>query len=120
MPKTWMRSQIEGECDQVLVAELGNGSTSGFCMFSAREGFIYAVYVDPRASRRGIGRRLLRCAEGSIAKEGVSGAKLNASRNALQFYLSEGYQVVERTTQDLPDGSQMQCYEMQKDLHAAA
>ena len=117
---SWMRSQIEAGDNEVLVAHEASGAISGFCMFSSSEGFVYAVYVAPTRARRGVGRRLLKCAEISMAQRGVSQAKLKASRNALDFYVSEGYDVVEATSQSLFDGSRMECYAMRKDLSSVA
>ena len=115
----WMRTQIESGHNRVLVAEKKAGVVEGFCMFSPSEGIVFAVYVAPQSARRGIGRCLLRSAESSIAEQGIFQSRLNASQNALGFYLSEGYEVVERATQDLSDGSRMECYEMRKHLSVA-
>lgn len=115
---SWMRERINAAGNEVLVAEAQSGSVIGFCMFAAEDGFVHAVYVAPAAFGRGIGRDLLRRAEDAIARTGVSQAKLNASKNALEFYLSAGYAVARPTTQSLSDGTRMDCYEMHKDLSA--
>jgi hypothetical protein len=44
---------------------------------------------------------------------------LNASKNALPFYLREGYTVTAAATQALADGMRMDCCEMVKDLSRA-
>lgn len=116
---SWMRSQILEGHNSVLVAELPGGAIGGFCVFSPSEGFIYAVYVAPQRARSGIGRRLLRFAEASLTKQEVGQARLKASKNAVGFYTTEGYTLIEPTTQDLADGSEMECLEMRKDLDAA-
>ena len=113
---SWMRAQIESGHNDVLVAVNEGGIVEGFCIFSPSEGFVHAVYVAPNSARTGIGRRLLRCAESSISEQGLSQSRLNASQNSLGFYLSEGYEVVEPTTQDLSDGSRMECCGMRKSL----
>ena len=112
----WMRSQILEESDEVLVAELPAGATGGFCMFSPSEGFIHAIYVAPERARSGIGRRLLKFAEASLTDRGVDEAKLKASKNAVGFYASQGYEVIEPATQDLADGSELECLQMRKRL----
>ena len=112
----WMRTQIESDNSQILVAESVDGATGGFCMFSPSEGFVHAIYVAPGLARKGIGRELLSRAESVIAENGVAQAKLNASKNALPFYESEGYEVIERSTQGLADGSEMECFKMHKVL----
>ncbi len=113
---SWMRREIDGGHNIVLVMETAEGTLVGFCIFSPVKGFIHAVYVAPDRFGRGVGRSLLRSAEGSIREAGTGEARLNASRNALGFYRSEGYVLVRSTTQSLADGSQMDCYAMCKVL----
>lgn len=115
----WMRGQIEAGQNRVLVAETPDGPVSGFCIFCIPDGFIRAIYVAPAASGRGIGRRLLESAEREISAAGVSLARLNASKNALAFYCSAGYTAVRAATQELADGTRMDCIEMVKDLSRA-
>lgn len=115
----WMRGQIAAGKNRVLVAAAPDGSVTGFCMFSTTDGWIQAVYVTPARSGSGIGRRLLRMAEQEIAARDGCSARLNASQNALRFYLREGYVVVRATTQALADGTRMDCLEMHKDLSRA-
>jgi putative acetyltransferase len=112
----WMRSQIGASRHDILVAEANNALVIGFCMYAPAEGFIRAVYVASGWARMGVGRVLLRRAEAGIAERGTAQARLNASRNALQFYLAEGYEVIAATTQALADGSRMECDEMRKNL----
>ena len=112
----WMRGQIAAGQNRVLVAEAPDGSVSGFCIFGIPEGLIRAIYVVPAAAGRGIGRRLLQSAEREIAAGGASRARLNASKNALSFYRSAGYLAVCAATQELADGTRMDCIEMVKDV----
>lgn len=112
----WMRSQIEASRHHVLLAEATNAAVIGFCMYAPAEGLIQAVYVASGWARMGVGRALMRLAEEGIAERGTAQARLNASRNALQFYLAEGYEVVAATTQPLADGTWMECHEMRKNL----
>jgi putative acetyltransferase len=52
---------------------------------------IAALYVAPSCAGRGIGSALLRCAEVVIQRSGSTMAHLEASPNALAFYLRRGY-----------------------------
>lgn len=115
----WMRSQIEAPHHTVVVAETKDAAVIGFCIYTASVGFIHAVYVAPAWAGKGVGRLLLRSAEAGIAGHGTIQVQLNASRNALPFYLGEGYEVVVATTQALADGSWMECHEMRKNLPVA-
>ena len=50
-----------------------------------------ALYVSPSCARRGVGSALLTLAETSIRRSGYATARLESSRNALDFYLRRGY-----------------------------
>ena len=63
---------------------------------------VAALYVLPSHSRRGVGSHLLLHAEAAIRSAGHPTARLEASPNALEFYLRRGYR---RSGPDLPDGS---------------
>ncbi len=76
----------------VLVAEV-NGVVSGF--IGSHEGEITWLYVDPSHQQRGIAKTLLRAARelsvGPLVLEVLVG-----NDAALQFYLCEGFRVVDR------------------------
>ena len=52
---------------------------------------VAALYVSPACARRGVGSVLLGLAETSIRTSGYATAHLEASQNALAFYLRKGY-----------------------------
>lgn len=52
---------------------------------------IAALYVAPSCAGRSVGSTLLRCAEAAIQSSGYPTAHLEASPNALAFYLRRGY-----------------------------
>jgi putative acetyltransferase len=52
---------------------------------------IAALYVSPPCSRQGVGSALLAHAEFSIQCSGYPAVRLEASQNALAFYLRRGY-----------------------------
>jgi len=70
---------------------------------------VAGLYVAPLFSSKGVGSRLLLLAEEAIAKAGYASARLEASRNALDFYLRRGYV---RAGDILADGS----FPLTKDL----
>jgi GNAT superfamily N-acetyltransferase len=72
---------------------------------------VAALYVAPPVSRQGVGSRLLALAETVIRAAGYTTAHLEASQNALGFYLHRGY--VQSGTQ-ASDGS----WPLTKDLLA--
>jgi putative acetyltransferase len=72
---------------------------------------IAALYVLPSWSRQGVGAGLLAQAEAAIRSAGYATARLEASQNALDFYLRRGYLRVGPPT---ADGA----YPLSKDLAA--
>src|SRR4051794_31629162 len=52
---------------------------------------IAGLYVSPTHARKGVGASLLAHAENSIRSSGCTAVYLDASRNALDFYLRRGY-----------------------------
>jgi HAD superfamily hydrolase (TIGR01549 family) len=62
---------------------------------------IEALYVHPDFAGRGVGSRLLTHAESLIREEGHGQARLEASRNAENFYLRRGYEPRSEAVADL-------------------
>ena len=115
----WMRDTIMSQSHLVLVAEIKR-EICGFAICSLSDGFIQALYVDPQFSGRGIGKSLLSSTESHLIRTGIPAATLKSSNNAVNFYKSAGYRVMGPTTQNLGDGTEMNCYEMQRTLATTA
>ena len=73
---------------------------------------IAALYVSPDYAGSGIGSSLLTFAEASIFRSGYRSVQLEASRNALNFYMRRGY-----IQHGLPDAEG--AYPLRKELSAA-
>jgi len=86
---TW-RVGVDPARRDVLVAEEG-GRIAGFAALDATAGEVTAVYVDPAAWRRGVGRGLLAAVETIARLRGVAPASLDASLNAVAFYEAAGW-----------------------------
>ena len=61
---SWLRNLVANTAARTLVAERSPGDVLGFTRFGddsedAANGHIFALYVSPRASGQGVGRRLL-------------------------------------------------------------
>ena len=111
----WMRNVIESDSRTVFIAELQD-VICGFSICLTSKGLIYALYVDPKFAGRGIGKVALEHTENHLTQAGVSYSTLNSSLNAVKFYELMDYKIVSPSTQTLADGSEMDCYEMQKVL----
>uniref|UniRef100_I2Q4H5 N-acetyltransferase domain-containing protein n=1 Tax=Desulfovibrio sp. U5L TaxID=596152 RepID=I2Q4H5_9BACT len=73
------------------------------------------LYTAPTAAP-GTGVRLLRTVEALARESGLKGLTLNASRNALAFYLSQGYAVLRLASRPLPGGVSLPVCLMAKTL----
>lgn len=115
----WMRDTIESSERIVWVAQhdSDDGEISAFAIASATDGFIHALYVDPKFSGLGIGKQLLQKIEQLLLHSGLHTAQLKASKNAAAFYQAAGYEPLTDEMQQLSDGSTMACILMKKTLH---
>ena len=100
--------------NRLLVAEAaGPAGLTGLAGLRGCE--VSLLYTAPLAAP-GTGARLL-CAVEALAREiGLEGLTLNASRNALAFYLSQGYAVLRLANRPLPGGVSLPVCLMAKTL----
>jgi putative acetyltransferase len=77
-----------------------------------------AIYVRGVASRQGIGSRLLRCAIDEARSRGATDVWVDASLNAVQFYLQNGFSELGNGRHRLKAGLEMRCVHMKKALSA--
>jgi GNAT superfamily N-acetyltransferase len=86
----------------------------GFGVLNPETAEVEAVYVDPGAGRRGIGREVLRKLEERASALGLTVMRLNASLNAVPFYEKAGYVAQVRSTYRLLTGVEIACIPMVK------
>ena len=99
----------------VVVAE-DVTSVVGFGQLNARHALVEAVYVLPTHTRCGIGRRILATLEHRAASVGLAELTLDASLNAVAFYVARGYVPVEPDEHELRPGVFLPCVRMVKPL----
>jgi GNAT superfamily N-acetyltransferase len=75
---------------------------------------IRAMFVDPAHSRRGLGRQILEAAEADAARAGFRLFELMATLPGVPLYRACGYEEIERTVIELPDGARLECLRMQR------
>jgi GNAT superfamily N-acetyltransferase len=73
---------------------------------------IRAMFVDPAQARRGLGRQILEAAEADAARAGFTTFELMATLPGVPLYRACGYEEIERTTIELPDGARLDCVRM--------
>jgi putative acetyltransferase len=111
---TW-RVGVDPARRDVLVTEEGD-RVVGFAALDASNGDVTAVYVDPAAWRRGVGRDLLDAVETIARLRGIATARLDASLNAVAFYEATGWRRERDAKRTLPGGRTIACVAMTKDL----
>jgi len=100
----WLGNLVASSNQATTLAEDPPGSVAGFVRFGAdpgdsRVGHVYALYTHPRASRRGIGRRLLEHALAELSpgdRRPVSLWVFEENERARRFYAAAGF---------VPDGA---------------
>jgi putative acetyltransferase len=112
---TRLRHVIAERDTPVVIADHG-GTVVGFGIVALSSNEITAVYVHPRAGRRGVGGLVLAELERLAIANGLVSLHLSASVNAERFYRRHGFLVLERGTHCLPDGTEMSCVNMTKSL----
>jgi putative acetyltransferase len=110
-----IRRALEKEEELFVVAEDASG-VIGFGSIVPLLQELRAVYVHPRAGRRGVGSAILRCLEQLAIERGVLQLHLDASINAEAFYRRAGYEILERGVHRLRSGREMACVKMKKSL----
>lgn len=88
----------------------------GFAQLNLTAGSVEAIYVRPAAQRSGIGRQLLQALESSARSAGAQVLWLDASLNAVPFYLRQGFEALSES--EHPVGAQLTipCVRMRKRL----
>lgn len=119
--EAWTAPRPETHYDRAIrekdfyVAEEG-GEVVGFAVLNPPESEVEAVYVSPRAARRGTGLSLMRALEERALAHGLTGLHLCASLNAVPFYERAGFARGELTAHRLPGGVEIACVRMTKGL----
>ena len=119
--EAWVAPRPETHYDRAIrekefyVAEEG-GQVVGFAVLNQHESEVEAVYVSPRAARRGVGLSLMRALEARARAHGLTGLHLCAALNAVPFYERAGFARGALTAHRLPGGVEIACVRMTKGL----
>ena len=95
-------SAIVAEQFHVLIAEIGE-TIVGYGVLNAADQRIEALFVDPDWNRSGVGTTLVRQLEVSATLSGSETVAVIASRNAVEFYESLGYDRDESRIRSMTD-----------------
>lgn len=87
-------------------------STEGMLDPAVDAARIRAMFVDPAHARRGLGRLILETAENDARAAGFTRFELMATLPGVPLYRTCGYEELERTTIELPDGTMLETVRM--------
>ena len=79
---------------------------------------VEAVFVDPDYQRRGVASRILAMIEDIARRAGVISLTLSSTLNAVPFYEHRGFVRCRQTKYHHPDGFDLDCVVMVKELDA--
>lgn len=106
----------QGSGESAHIDEACNERVLGFGSIVPKICELRAVYVSPRAARSGVGTKLLAHMEEVARSLSVPRLQMDASLNAEQFYLRNGYTSECRGDHFLQSGRRMDCVYMCKEL----
>lgn len=98
------------------VADAGNGELSGFTIFDAECGEVFALYIAPWAEGRGLGTQFIQFAQDMLQKKGHKMMQLKSTLNAVEFYKHMGFHVESPSTHNLSSGEMLPCMHMTKSI----
>ena len=98
-----------------VVAEV-DGILAGFGEVVPKQNLLLAIYINPDFKRQGVGTKILSELERITKKEGADFLRMDSSLTTEHFYVSCGYQVIERGFHTLSSAGKMACIKMKKNL----
>jgi GNAT superfamily N-acetyltransferase len=88
----------------------------GFFILNVDGAELNALYLDPAAAGRGVGRQLLEYAERLARRKSVTHLKVVSTLNAVGFYEVCGYRRLDNSIHTNPFGLELACVEMHRKL----
>ena len=116
LPPLYHRWAMGPGGERYLLARRG-GRALGFAAWRGEE--LTALFVRPRAQRRGVGRALVRAVALAARREGRRRLRVQAARGAVPFYRSVGFLRLGPSRVPLPGGPALAVERMRMELLAA-
>jgi GNAT superfamily N-acetyltransferase len=101
---------------KLFTGTAGQAAVEGWLDPATEPARIRAMFVHPGHARRGIGRLIVDRAEAEAREAGFTTCELMATLPGVPLYAACGYEPVEKTTIELPDGARLECVRMARGL----
>jgi predicted N-acetyltransferase YhbS len=101
---------------KLFTGTAGQAAVDGWLDPATEPARIRAMFVHPDHARRGIGRMIVDRAESEAREAGFATCELMATLPGVPLYAACGYEPVEKTTIELPDGVRLECVRMTRGL----
>lgn len=101
---------------KIMILAEENKEIIGLGILDLAQAEIGAIYIHPKATGKGYGRKLLQELESIALKNKVNQLTLCSTINALGFYQRHGYISANKTFHELPNGIKLECITMNKTL----
>ncbi|RSZ56237.1 GNAT family N-acetyltransferase [Massilia atriviolacea] len=95
------------------------GAMLGYAILDLASGEVDAVFVDPQAGGRGVGKTMLAALERMARERGFLRLYVSASLNAVAFYRAAGFAVLRSAVYAHSSGIALDCVEMENQLGGA-
>jgi GNAT superfamily N-acetyltransferase len=102
-----------------LIAE-EDGQWLGYGILDRQSGEVIAVFVEPAAAGRGVGKRLMEGLEAMAVEERFARLYLYASLNAADFYRAMGFVAIRDEAYEHPSGIALRSLYMEREMPAAS
>jgi putative acetyltransferase len=102
----------------VVVAE-HHGQIIGWGFLDTKARRVEALFVDPDFQRGGIASRIFTVLEGLARDAGIQSLEISSTLNAVPFYEHVGFSRYRQTEYHHPDGFNLACFAMVKELDAS-
>jgi GNAT superfamily N-acetyltransferase len=102
----------------VVVAEY-HGQIIGWGFLDKKGGRVEALFVDPDFQRRGVASDILTVLEKLARDAGIRSLEIASTLNAASFYEHVGFARSRQTEYHHPDGFNLDCFVMVKELDAS-
>lgn len=116
---SWANSPMPDDFDEILLS-LGaivleeQEYIVGFGFVDTKNGSLESIFVDPRFTGRGFGKKIANNLIHKAKKSGLYNLQLFSSLNAIKFYESMGFVAGEKTSWKHPSGFELACIPMTK------